>query len=52
MCDLALRPEKYVLTNSMILSRISREYYVGHHDPQRRPATGERAASKSAAATA
>ena len=52
MCDLALRPERFVLTNSMILSRISREYYVGHHDPQRRPATGERAASKSAAATA
>lgn len=31
----ALRPEKLVITKSMITGSLNREYYLEHHDPQR-----------------
>jgi cytochrome b subunit of formate dehydrogenase len=31
----ALRPEKFILTKSMIFGSISREHYLEHYDPQR-----------------
>ena len=31
----ALRPEKFVITKSMVVRHISREHYLEHHDPER-----------------
>ena len=31
----AIRPEKLVITKSMIFGSMDREYYLKHHDPQR-----------------
>jgi cytochrome b subunit of formate dehydrogenase len=36
----AIRPEKLVITRSMIVGTLSREQYLEHHDPQRWPAEG------------
>ena len=35
----ALRPEKLVITKSMVFGSIPREYYLEHHDPERWAAT-------------
>jgi cytochrome b subunit of formate dehydrogenase len=35
----ALRPEKFVITKSMVYGTIPREYYLEHHDPERWAAT-------------
>ena len=31
----ALRPEKFVITKSMVFGSIPREHYLEHHDPER-----------------
>ena len=31
----ALRPEKFVITKSMVFGTLPREYYLEHHDPER-----------------
>jgi cytochrome b subunit of formate dehydrogenase len=31
----ALRPEKFVITKSMVFGTVSREHYLEHHDPAR-----------------
>src|SRR5581483_6255675 len=31
----ALRPEKFVITKSMVFGSMPREYYLEHHDPER-----------------
>jgi len=31
----ALRPEKFVITKSMVFGSLPREYYLEHHDPER-----------------
>jgi cytochrome b subunit of formate dehydrogenase len=35
----ALRPEKFVITKSMVYGTLPREYYLEHHDPDRWAAT-------------
>jgi cytochrome b subunit of formate dehydrogenase len=35
----ALRPEKFVITKSMVFGSIPREHYLEHHDPERWAAT-------------
>jgi cytochrome b subunit of formate dehydrogenase len=35
----ALRPEKFVITKSMVYGTLPREYYLEHHDPERWAAT-------------
>jgi cytochrome b subunit of formate dehydrogenase len=35
----ALRPEKFVITKSMVFGTIPREHYLEHHDPERWAAT-------------
>jgi cytochrome b subunit of formate dehydrogenase len=35
----ALRPEKFVITKSMVFGDLPREYYLEHHDPERWAAT-------------
>jgi cytochrome b subunit of formate dehydrogenase len=35
----ALRPEKFVITKSMVFGSVPREYYLEHHDPDRWAAT-------------
>jgi cytochrome b subunit of formate dehydrogenase len=53
---MAIRPEKFFITKSMIFGWMSREKYLEHHDPQRwpvkepAPASGQAAVSKKAAA--
>jgi len=41
----AIRPEKLFITKSMIFGTISRENYLGHHDPQRWVVAGQGSAS-------
>jgi cytochrome b subunit of formate dehydrogenase len=31
----AVRPEKFVLTKSMVFGSLPKEYYLEHHDPER-----------------
>ena len=31
----AVRPEKFVITKSMIFGSLPKEYYLEHHDPER-----------------
>jgi cytochrome b subunit of formate dehydrogenase len=31
----AMRPEKFVLTKSMVFGTLPKEYYLEHHDPER-----------------
>jgi cytochrome b subunit of formate dehydrogenase len=38
---MAIRPEKFFITESMIFGWMSREKYLEHHDPQRWPVTEE-----------
>ena len=38
----ALRPEKFVITKSMVFGTMPREYYLEHHDPERWAVTGGR----------
>ena len=35
----ALRPEKLVITKSMVFGTMTREHYLEHHDPERWAAT-------------
>lgn len=42
---MGLRPEKLVLTKSMIVGTISRDYYLEEHDPERWVVAGARARS-------
>ena len=35
----ALRPEKFVITKSMVYGTLPRDYYLEHHDPERWAAT-------------
>ena len=42
---MAIRPEKFFLTKSMIFGWMSRENYLEHHDPSRWPATEQDAAA-------
>ena len=37
---MAIRPEKFFITKSMIFGWMSREQYLEHHDPQRWPVDG------------
>jgi cytochrome b subunit of formate dehydrogenase len=32
---MALRPEKFVITKSMVFGSMPKEYYLEHHDPER-----------------
>jgi len=36
----AVRPEKLVITKSMVFGTLDRDHYLHHHDPQRWPVTG------------
>ena len=38
---MAIRPEKFFITKSMIFGWMSRENYLEHHDPRRWPVTGQ-----------
>jgi cytochrome b subunit of formate dehydrogenase len=40
----ALRPEKFVITKSMVFGSMPREYYLEHHDPERWVVEHEQAA--------
>jgi cytochrome b subunit of formate dehydrogenase len=42
---MAIRPEKFFITKSMIFGWMSRENYLEHHDPSRWPATEQDAAA-------
>jgi cytochrome b subunit of formate dehydrogenase len=42
---MAIRPEKFFITKSMIFGWMSRENYLEHHDPRRWPATEQDAAA-------
>ncbi len=44
----AIRPEKLVITRSMIVGTLSRDQYLEHHDPQRWVVDGESARSHAA----
>jgi cytochrome b subunit of formate dehydrogenase len=39
---MAIRPEKFFITKSMIFGWMSRENYLEHHDPSRWPVTEEK----------
>ena len=45
----AVRPEKLVITKSMIFGTLDREHYLEHHDPQRWAPEGTSAAEQAAA---
>jgi len=45
----AIRPEKLVITKSMIFGTLSREHYLEHHDPQRWAVEGSSSAKANAA---
>jgi len=38
---MAIRPEKWFITHSMIFGWMNREKYLEHHDPQRWPVKEE-----------
>ena len=44
----AIRPEKLVITKSMIVGTLSRDHYLEHHDPQRWTVEGSSAQSHAA----
>jgi cytochrome b subunit of formate dehydrogenase len=49
----ALRPEKFVITKSMVFGDLPKEYYLEHHDPERWAVNGDSAeSSKRAKASA
>jgi cytochrome b subunit of formate dehydrogenase len=50
----AVRPEKFVLTKSMVFGDLPKEYYLEHHDPERWAVetNGSEAASRKAKASA
>jgi cytochrome b subunit of formate dehydrogenase len=50
----AVRPEKFVLTKSMVFGSLPKEYYLEHHDPERWAVetNGSEAASRKAKASA
>jgi cytochrome b subunit of formate dehydrogenase len=45
----AIRPEKLVITKSMIFGTLAREHYLEHHDPQRWAVEGSQSARASSA---
>ena len=50
----AVRPEKFVITKSMVFGDLPKEYYLEHHDPERWPVetNGSGTASRKAKASA
>ena len=46
----AIRPEKLVITRSMVLGTLSREHYLDHHDPQRWAVEGSGSSDQAKAA--
>jgi cytochrome b subunit of formate dehydrogenase len=50
----AVRPEKFVITKSMVFGDMPKEYYLEHHDPERWPVetNGSSTASRKAKASA
>jgi len=46
----AMRPEKFVITKSMVFGSMPKDYYLQHHDPERwAVAQGESSTGASAA---
>ncbi|HYL37786.1 MAG TPA: cytochrome b/b6 domain-containing protein [Bryobacteraceae bacterium] len=48
----AVRPEKFVLTKSMVFGSLPKEYYLEHHDPERWAVEASSGSSKGAKASA
>ena len=48
----AIRPEKFVITKSMVFGSLPKEYYLEHHDPERWVVEGSGESSKGAKASA
>ncbi len=47
----AVRPEKFVITKSMIFGSLPKEYYLEHHDPERWVVTASKESSEGAKAS-